>query len=315
MIARISHRTSNVLAVLSILTLLHCSDRETSPSIQLPSHFPVATEIAGWEAEDDPQVFEGEDLWSHINGGAEIYHEYGFVRVYVQEYTNKVGSSLIVESYEMLDAFSAYGICSFKTGREGMDLNLTHGGLLEDYYLNFWKDRFAVTITAFDSEIETIDALEAFAQIIDRKIAAPGEKPQVVSLIPEEGLKKHSVKYLKGNLGLFNTYAFATTDIFGFSEAVKAGYHDGYDLYLLSYPNEERSGERYRNATEFLQTNPKYRDFKTEQEFTRATDENGTLLYMKPLGRYICIVLGADGEDAATRIVGGLQLERSEATP
>ena len=41
-------------------------------------------DIGMWSAEGEPEVYAGDDLFVYINGGAEIYHEYGFVQVAVR---------------------------------------------------------------------------------------------------------------------------------------------------------------------------------------------------------------------------------------
>ena len=42
---------------------------------------------AGWTPSEDARVFSGDDLFIYINGGAAIYHEYGFEEVRVSEYS------------------------------------------------------------------------------------------------------------------------------------------------------------------------------------------------------------------------------------
>ncbi|MFC1724549.1 hypothetical protein ACFL4T_02900, partial [candidate division KSB1 bacterium] len=42
-------------------------------------------------------LFEKDELWIHINGGAEVYHEYGFVKAVVQNYTNGMDKNIIIE--------------------------------------------------------------------------------------------------------------------------------------------------------------------------------------------------------------------------
>ena len=81
----------------SILDLL--PDPMTLPGIQLAGK---------------PEVYYGDDLFDLINGGAEIYFEYGFVKVASQNYSEMKGNtSLRVEIYEMTDPEAAYGIFAF----------------------------------------------------------------------------------------------------------------------------------------------------------------------------------------------------------
>ena len=71
-------------------------------------------------------TYEGKGLYGHINGGAELYHEYGFVRVEVRTIVAE-NETLTVESYEMSDSFAAAGILSVSRG--GCDTDTALGPL------------------------------------------------------------------------------------------------------------------------------------------------------------------------------------------
>jgi len=303
MITKSMHRVLVALVALFSLLIPGCSTEEPGRAVELPAHFPQSGDISGWERSGPSELFEGEDLWSHINGGAEIYHEYGFERVFVQEYAGDEERSIIVESFEMSDVSGAYGIYSFKTGPRGESLGLSRGGLLEDYYLNFWRGRVAVTITGFDSSAATIEGLKALAGFIEERIADGGEPPALIARLPEEGLDLLSLKFFKGNLGLFNSYSFDTTDIFGFDEAVVGSYRSGHDLFILSYPGNKESRAGCRNARRFIQKNPRYRNFADNPEGFCATDDKGKLLFIKPVRQYVCIILGAETIEESSRLM------------
>ena len=42
---------------------------------------PALQELPGWQLSAEPQVYDGDKLFELINGGADIYLEYGFSRV------------------------------------------------------------------------------------------------------------------------------------------------------------------------------------------------------------------------------------------
>jgi hypothetical protein len=54
-------------------------------------------------------TYSGQSLYGYIDGGADLYLEYGFVKLYVNEYTFH-GEPLKAEIWVMNDAPSAYGI-------------------------------------------------------------------------------------------------------------------------------------------------------------------------------------------------------------
>ena len=72
-------------------------------------------------------------MYEYINGGAEIYHEYGFRQVLMQDFKSRSGKAVSLEIFEMEDAESAYGIYTFKTSLEDERLILGSDAQLSDY--------------------------------------------------------------------------------------------------------------------------------------------------------------------------------------
>ncbi|MBN1222134.1 MAG: hypothetical protein JXB23_02715 [Candidatus Aminicenantes bacterium] len=270
---------------------------------------PQSGEVPGWERYDDFQEYEGDDLFFYINGGAEIYHEYGFERVIVQDYKNKNEKSASLEIYAMVGPQSSYGIYSFKTTGEGQPLELGAEGKLQDYYLNFWKGKYLVTITGFDEEQETLEGLKAIACAVDAriKLSESAERPVLTELLPQEGLDAQEVKYFMGNLGLFNSYPFTTKSLFQVKEAVKGSYEGGYDIYLIKYDNEKEPLNILQKAARGLPLEPRYRSVKAEGISLELLDENETYILIKQHKNFIIIILGAQNRHMAARIADGLQ--------
>jgi len=268
----------------------------------IPTFLPASGELAGWQPEDAPQVFRGEALWEHINGGAEIYHEYGFEQATVQEYANGTGKSVVVEVFEMTDPASAFGIYSFKIGRAGEELGLTNGGRLESYYLNFWKGKFAVTITGFEEDPDTLQALKSLARLVDGRIESAGDPPALVRMLPESGLDRQTVKYFKGSQGLFNSYAFDTADIFRFQEAVRGVYEEGYEIYILQYASEEDCRLRAAESLAMLGKSGRFKEFRSGPEAHFMRDSAGKLTVFRSRNRHTCIIVGAPSPERALRI-------------
>jgi len=297
-----------------ILLLSSSSLHSTNSAIKnsdedLASFLPQSGEVKDWSRNESFEEYKGEDLFFYINGGAEIYHEYGFERVIVQDYKSKNGKSASLEIYEMSDPSSAYGMYSFKSAGEGKSLDFSHGGKLQDYYLNFWKGKYLVTITGFDEEEETIAGIQFLGKAADSRITktGPSEKPSLVRLLPEDGLKPHDVKYFKGNLGLFNSYPFTTKSIFKVKEAVKGTYSTGYDIYIIKYDNEGVSRQVFQAANEGLKQESRYISIQAKGDSLELIDEKDMHILIKPYKNYITITLGALNFDNAAKIAANLQ--------
>ncbi len=206
---------------------------------QLRAYLPASRAVPGWAVDGEPREFEGESLYDYIDGGAEIYHEYGFRRVVVQDYASSDGLSISLEIFEMADPEAAFGMYSFKRSGSGRALDLGAGGELEAYYLNCWRGRFLVTLTGFDESRETVDGLLALGGKAASALPGGGDEPALVRALPESGLRAGSVKYLKGLLGLNSVYAFPTARGLDFGAGAGGLYEDGAALLLLDYGTAE----------------------------------------------------------------------------
>lgn len=294
---------------LSLVLSLDCQNASSREEEGLSLLLPTASEIDNWERNLDFEEYKGEDLFFYINGGAEIYHEYGFERVIVQDYQNRNGRSASLEVYKMSSPDSAYGMYTFKSSGKGQELTVGHGCKLQDYYLNFWKGQYLVTITGFDSEKETIDGLKSIANVVDKKIQtqANAEMPVIHSRLPQEDLDAQSVKYFKGNLGLVNSYPFANTDIFKIQEGIKGTYSNGYDIYILEYKDAEASQMAFDSVKKDFKDAVKYQNVTTGQGHIELEDDSGTQIVVQPYRSFILIVLGTKSPAQATQILKNLK--------
>jgi hypothetical protein len=249
-----------------------------------PAKFlPKGSDVEGWREHRPLQHYVGEDLYEYINGGAEIYHEFGFAQVVVQDYINDVGKSVSVEIYEMASSVSAYGMYTFKTDSKGKWISIGQDAQLSDYYMNFWNGPFLVTLTGFDETEETRAGLLIIAKSVVSKMPAGGEKPHIVSLLPEEDLKAQSLKYFEGFLGLRNSHPFFQFPIAGFEQGIKGDYSGEYSLFLFSFGGERESQKEF-------------------QSLKGQKDRRGRSLFVAVHHKYLMMVLGDADQPKAERI-------------
>jgi hypothetical protein len=301
----VTKRLLPLLLTIAVATSLpRCStpEGEVHPFL---SYLPQAGEAGSWRPEDEPQHVEGDDLFLLINGGAEIYHEYGFEQAVVQSYIDANDRSLNLEIYEMSNPSAAYGMFTFKKGESGRDLDVGDEASLQDYYLNVRKGNFLVTVIGFDTEKETTDGLEALARSVAGKIAEGGDRPKILELLPDDGVEPGSVKYLKGNLALYNAHEFATGNLFGLREGLTAKMGDE-QVFLFGYESENEAEERLANAWNALSEEEKYQDVRAGDDTCTAVNGEGRHLSATTADRYILIAVGANVE-RAKETLGKLQ--------
>jgi hypothetical protein len=263
--------------------------------IDMTRYLPGKNDLAGWHARDDPQIARGDDLYLLIDGAAEIFHEYGFKRAVILSYGSEKGRSVNLEIYEMDDPAGAYGIYTFRTGGGGEEISIGDGGCLEDYYLNFWKGSFLVTVIGFDTKEETIDGIIAIAKAVETRIEEHGKKPHLTDLLPTSDLKHNGIKYLKGNLALYNNYEFDKTNIFGLSEGV-IGTYGTHKIFIFSYKDEADSRKWFMNGTDRLRTSPAFHDFTQHENGCTMRDRSGNHLRIEPYRNFIIFVLGTEND-------------------
>ena len=281
-----------------------------SPPLQnLEAFLPDKAELQNWKAENAPQLYKGEDLYLYIDGGAEIYHEYGFKQVLVQDYKSAAGKSLTLEIFEMANPECAFGIYTFKSSGQGKPIALGQDGQLEEYYLNFWKDKALVTLTGFDGSPEVIQGLMHLAKSVEAKIKTQGRRPSLVGIFPKEWLPVARLKYIKGVLGLNNIHSFFGRDVFRFREAITGGILGGkFTIFVFRYSSAEECRGRYQEVKAAFEKNPAYKNFKSIQpDLFETIDDKGITIYGQPIEDCLGLVITKENEKSASEIMVSLK--------
>lgn len=288
----------------SLLGVVFCSPqavperREKSLTDILPAVLPD-----GWKSSGEAEEYAGDDLFLYINGGAEIYHEFGFSRVIVQDYTLLNERSITLEIYEMKRADGAFGMYTFKTTPEGDQLDIGSRASLEDYYLNFWEGRYLVTLTGFDEDPVTIQGLQKIAAEVAENITDSASEPPLVSLLPAAGLNAAGVKYFQGPLALFNSYRFFTDEVPSLHEGIRGDYAGGYSLFIFSHSGEQPVEEIFARLRDQFERDPRYAEFTRSGENTLwVLDQDGKQLVICYYRSYTIILLGVKEQEQVQHI-------------
>jgi len=303
-------RASIVLSLLVVLPLFLqcCEKRDVEESVL--ARLPYDADLDGWEAEGEPQTAEGEDLFELINGGAEIYHEYGFRRAAIQSYSKRAERTINVELYEMEDPASAYGAYSFKIGKTGEPIYIGDEGKLEDYYLSFWKGHFVVTVVGYDTAPETREGLMVLARAIDERIPEGGGRPEPVGLLLGALPEPARVTYMEGGLALSNRLPFDAGNTLGLRQGAVAEY-DTHSVFLFAYEDEDESREWNQRARDRLEGD-EFHDFRSYAEGFSVQDAAGQVVYVVASGRFMLICVGLEHSAARTVIASVLERQRPE---
>ncbi len=275
----------------------------------LAKYVPGNAAPKGWKSDGATRVFIGEELYDYIDGGAEIFMEYGFLAAATQDYIGPGGRRLVLEIYEMEDDTAAYGIFTAFRTPAGEAIALGDAGQLTDYYLSFWKGRFLVNVTLGGGAEDSSTVLRALAGAVGERLPGQGRIPRLAGLLPAEGRLPSGVDYFEGSLGFLNSSGFFGGDVFGVRRGVKAPYSGGYDVLILEFDSPEESRERYSLAEKRLEGGRGIRGFSSEgpRRF-RFRKEDGRSAVVALVGPYILAgVIERPGPESEAALAASLE--------
>jgi hypothetical protein len=230
------------ILILSLLLATLSLPLIAQDGLQLPA------KIGEWETQNEVDIYVGDDLYLYINGGAELYHENGFIQVSAVDYY-KGDESLAVEIYEM--DRSAFGIFSILSGDTPDNISIGNSGIELEYYLLFWSGKVLVAITAHSEFPERDAAIREIAKGIASLTTPAAKLPDYTQRIPG-GAVPGTLKLFAGSLALLNSSEEIAGLVSGFEEAVVADFamenKEVFELYFFKFSSVDRATEALRKA-------------------------------------------------------------------
>jgi hypothetical protein len=228
---------------------------------------PADNAIAGWKKSEPQKTFNQADLYGYIDGGAELFLEFGFEQLVVQKYKSG-GDEITVEMYRMTDPVAAAGIHLMKMGKETPELALRDRNSINNYQLMFLRNRYFTIVNNLGGKEALRPTMLRFASVVAGSMPAATPIPEV-NVLPKRALVASSVRLLRGAYGLQAVYTLGDGDILQLGRtttAVSGDYKDAsgsYTLILADYPDAAAA----RKALAYLQSNlDKYSKITTKQD-------------------------------------------------
>jgi hypothetical protein len=284
-------------SVEEVVTGAREKEMESRQVVNLP--LPADGEVEGWRPAGSPTVFKGESLFEHINGGADIYYEYGFVEVAVEYYENG-DKEVSVEIYRMDDAAAAFGIYSYNRHPTLSPVTVGGGGAIHQNGLFFHQDNHYVDIRRLRGAEIFKEEFLALAKAIEKKIGTTAEPPAIIKLLPEENKIERSEVFARGRLAINNQVYIASDDLFGLAKgeaAAIARYKLGqpeFSVIVAQYAGEETCGEAFAR----LRAHYLGEESERETEFA-ATAMPGKHHAVRIAGSRLLVVANADTKETA----------------
>ncbi len=220
------------------------------------SLMPADGAVAGWKKAGAARVFGGPDLYGYIDGGAELFLEFGFDRLTLQKYGSG-SNEVAVEIYRMTDLAAATGIYLTKCGKERRDPSFAARHTVSRHQLLFVRERFFVTV----NNLSGGDAAGADLVKIGRTVAAalPADRlPAELSRLPAKGVVPGSERLVRGPFGLQSIFTLGEGDplqLGGRIVGVAADLHDeggARTRLLVVYPDGAAAARAFANVQKHL---------------------------------------------------------------
>ena len=207
-----------------------------------PAPIPEATFAAGWAKAGALRTFTGQDLFNQIDGGAELFLEFGFVRLRLQAYA-RGESELTLNAYEMESAASALGVYLMKMGQEAPFAGIAARNSSEEIQLTILKGRYFVQVDNLGEAAASRAEAVALANAFLAGVAEEAE-PTPLDALPSEGRVPGSERLIRGPYGLQPYFTFGEGDIlslggriFGALAAYKTASGATFHRLVVLYPD------------------------------------------------------------------------------
>ncbi len=202
-------------------------------------------QVGEWRAEAAPLTFQGTELYTFMDGGAELYLEYGFERLESQRY-QRGPDEIDVELYRMGDG--ALGLLTFLRPAASEEVALGDAAFLAGYYLLFAKGPFLGAVTAQSAFSGSREAVQEVAAALAIRLEGGARPPAILGLLPESGRTPSSAKQLRGPVGLRSVSPEFAELLSGFSQGAVAGYGTGCIGGLLQWDDPSLAEQAFKRA-------------------------------------------------------------------
>ena len=260
-------------------------------------------QILIWSAAREDRIYDSETIFGYIDGAAEVYRAYNMRRCLSRRYASPDGPAIVLDIFDMGSSDDAYGV--FTHDPEGEVVELGQDGRLRPGWLNFWKDRFFISIYSEEETGLAIEAVKALGKIIDSLISTRGAKPAILKLLPAEGLKTDTVRYLHHPMILNYHFYISDTNLLNLSsqtDAVLASYQHRAEkarILVAFYPEPDVAARAFANFMKH------YLGDADKNNMARL--ENNKWCAAKVKDRLLTIVLEADSRQFAAKLITSVQ--------
>ncbi|HVN95122.1 MAG TPA: DUF6599 family protein [Syntrophorhabdaceae bacterium] len=150
----------------------------------------------GWTVDGNVNRYTRENLYTHIDGEAELYMPYGFSGLESVLYKKMDNPKVALQAdiFRMGSPIDAFGVYSYYRDPDSETVNIGAEGFIDDSQLMFYKDLYFVHLAASGDNPDRADFL-ACAEAIARRLPGGSATPRELDLIKFPGVLPHTEKY------------------------------------------------------------------------------------------------------------------------
>jgi hypothetical protein len=179
-----------------------------------------AAKIGSYQSDGKDEFYDRKTTFRYMDGAAELYRSYGFKLLMVRRYVKEDHPPIIVETFDMGSSEDAFGVFSYETGDEEVDIG--QGSDFGGGLLRFWKGKLFINIYAEqESPSAKKDVLDLGRALAD-SIKQEGKKPKLINLLPKENLIERSIRYFHLHQSLNYHYFVSHQNILRLGERTHA---------------------------------------------------------------------------------------------
>ncbi|MFO7692211.1 MAG: DUF6599 family protein [Vicinamibacterales bacterium] len=248
----------NITLILALLGFLPLRAAAQKPAAGDAALLPADGFSGAWKKNGPMKVFRSEDLYGHINGGAEAFLELGFDQLTVQKYRDGA-NELTAEIYRMTDPTAARGIYLARCGKETPDPALKERHTASRQQILLQRHRYYLVLYNTAGGAANAPMLVKAAQAIVAKM--PADAPvTALSLLPPAGLVAGSARVIRGPVSLQALFTLGDDDILQLGGKITGAAGDYKDaagatsLIVVDYPSPGAAAAAFKHLKANLDT-------------------------------------------------------------
>jgi hypothetical protein len=276
--------------------LVYAAEESIEKLVPIPGFAPE------WALEDQIKTYTKDDLYTYINGEAELYFPYGFKRLASAFYSKKGADpqlGLVADIYEMGSPLDAFGIYAEYRKPENRFLKMGSEGFVNPSQLMFYQDRYFIHLAVSGTSEIDRSIFETFAKAVSKNLPASSEPPIELNLMKVNPLIPRTERYFpEGLLG----YRFFRHGLI----AVAQLDNQKVRFFVLTEKSSELAQKTVTAYTQYLDSSgKKFQPLKTStgERTLFAVDplHNGLIIGTK--GRYVYGIADLNNPAQGSRLI------------